>query len=208
MGSISCRLSHIVILLSSLWLSGCVAATAVAVVPGAFFKAVADQFIGEEESFSTSMKTTLAATQLSLRNMKLDVDVLEIQQEGGYGIAFGNTKLDGTITLKKQTAHLTTIYVKVRRTTREESVERAIIESIRAKTKSIFQGIRFQKAGYRNLRERPTDKSARLGWFRPGARLEAFKSNTADWLKVKLPSGKSAYLKGSIKSKIVQKAKR
>jgi hypothetical protein len=208
MGHISCRLSHIVILLSSLWLSGCAAATAIAVVPGAFLEAVADQFIGEEESFSTSMKTTLAVTQLSLRSMKLDVDVLEIQQEGGYGIAFGNAKLDGTISLKKQTERLTTIYVKVRRTTREESVERAIIESIRVKIKSISQGIRFQKAGYRNLREKPTVKSARLGWFRPGARLEAFKSRTSDWLRIKLPSGKMAYLKGSIKSKIVQKAKR
>ncbi len=94
MGYITRRQSHIVILLSSLWFSGCAVVTAVAVVPGALIEAVAGQFAGEEESFSASVKSTLAATQLSLRSMKLDVDVLEIQQEGGYAIAFGNAKLD------------------------------------------------------------------------------------------------------------------
>ncbi len=207
MGYITRRQSHIVILLVSLWFTGCAAVTAVSVVPGALFEAVANQFIGEEESFSTSIKSTLAATQLSLRSMKLDVDVLEIQQEGGYAIAFGNAKLDGSISLKKQTERLTTIYIKVRDTTREKSVERAIIESIRAKIKSTPRGKRFQKTGYHNLREQPTVKSARLGWVRPGARLEAFESRTPGWLSIKLPSGKIAYLKGSIKSKIVQKAK-
>ncbi len=207
MGHLTRQQNRIFILLLSLCLSGCAAATAIAVVPGALFEAVADQFVGEEESFSSSMKSTLVATQLSLRSMKLDVDVLEIQQEGGYGIAFGDARLDGSITLKKQTARLTTIYVKARGTTREESVERAIIESIRTKIKSIPRNKRFQKAGYHNLREKPTIKSTHLGWFRPGAHLKAYKSGTQDWLRIKLPSGKTAYLKGSIKSKIVHKAK-
>jgi hypothetical protein len=208
MGCLARQQSHSIILLVSLWLTGCAAATAVAVVPGALLEVVANQFFGEEESFPINIQTTLAATQLSLRSMKLDVDVLEIEQEGGYAIAFGNDKLDGSINLKKQTERLTTIYVKVRRTTREESVERAIIETIRAKIKSIPRDNHFQKTGYHNLRKKPTVKSARLGWFRPGARIEAYKSKMSGWLKIKLPSGKMAYLKGTIKDKIIQKAKR
>lgn len=208
MGRISCRLSHVIILLSSLWLPGCTAVTSVAAVPGSLLGAVANQFVGEEESFAASIETTLAAIQLSLRSMKLDVDILEIQQHGEYAIAFGNAKLDGSITLKKQTARLTTINTKVRGTMRKESVERAIIETMRTKMKTISSDKRFQKAGYHNLRKRPSDKSERLGWFRPGSRLEALKSKTPGWLKIKLPSGETAYLKGTIKGEIVQKAKR
>jgi hypothetical protein len=195
-------------LIASLWLTGCAAVTAVAVVPVALIETVADQFIGEEESFAASMETTLAAIQLSLRSMELDVDILEIQQAGEYAIAFGNAKLDGSIMLKKQTERLTTINIKVRGTMRKESVERAIVETIRAKMKTMPSDKRFQKAGYHNLRKKPTIKSARLGWFRPGSRLEALKSKTPGWLKIKLPSGETAYLKGTIKSEIVQKAKR
>ena len=44
MGRITCRLSRIVLLLSSLWLSGCAAVTAAAVVPGTLLEVVADQF--------------------------------------------------------------------------------------------------------------------------------------------------------------------
>ena len=208
MGYLAHQKSHIVILLVSLWLSGCAAVTAVSVIPGAFLEAVADQFVGEEESFPAGIETTLAATQLSLRSMKLDVDVLEIQKDDGYAIAFGNARLDGTISLKKQTERLTTLYVRARGATREKSVERAIIENIRAKMKSIPRNKRFQKAGYHSLRKEPSIKSAHLGWFRPGARLEVYKTGAPDWLKVKLPSGKMAYLKGSIKDKIIQSAKR
>ena len=93
MGFLNRQQSRIAMLLVSLCLSSCAAVTAASVVPGALFEAVAGQFIGEEESFAASMQRTLAATQLSLRSMKLDVDVLEIQSEGGYGIAFGNAKL-------------------------------------------------------------------------------------------------------------------
>lgn len=208
MGYLAHQKSHIVILLVSLWLSGCAAVTAVSVIPGAFLEAVADQFIGEEESFPAGIETTLAAIQLSLRSMELDVDVLEIKNEGGYAIAFGNAKLDGTISLKKQTESLTTIYIRARGSTREASVERAIIETIRAKVKSMPRNKRFQKTGYHNLRKKPTIKSALLGWFRPGARLEVYKIGTPDWLKIELPSGKIAYLKGAIKGKIIQSVKR
>jgi hypothetical protein len=208
MGHLVRQQSHIVILLISLWLTGCAAVSAVAIIPGTLLEAVANQFVGEEESFPVSMQTSLAATQLGLRSMNLDVDILEIQKEGGYAVAFGNDKLNGSIRLKKQTERLTTIYVKVRRTTREESVERAVVETIRAKIKSMPRNNHFQKAGYHNLRKKPTVKSVRLGWFHLGAHMDVYKSGTSGWLKIKLPSGKIAYLKGSIKGKIARKVKR
>jgi hypothetical protein len=207
MGELARHHYRIAILISSLWLTSCAAVTSVAAVPGSLLGAVANQFIGEEESFAASMETTLAAIQLSLRSMKLDVDILEIQQAGEYAIAFGNARLDGSIMLKKQTERLTTINIKARDTMREESVERAIIETIRTKMKTMPNDKRFQKAGYHNLHEKPTIKSARLGWFRPGSRLEAVNSRTPGWLRITLPSGTMAYLKGSIKNKTVQKAK-
>lgn len=208
MGSLACSHCRIVILLALLWLPGCAAVTSVAAVPGSLLGAVANQFVGEEESFAASMETTLAAIQLSLRSMKLDVDILEIQPGGEYAIAFGNTKLDGSIMLKKQTVRLTTITIKVRSTMRKESVERAIIETMRSKMKTIDSDKRFQKAGYHSLHKTPSAKSERLGLFRPGSRLEALNSKTPGWLKIKLPSGETAYLKGSIKGEFVQKAKR
>jgi len=208
MGRLALQHCRIAMLVASLWLTGCTAVTAVAVIPVTLLEAVADQFIGEEESFAASMETTLAAIQLSLRSMELDVDILEILQDGEYTIGFGNAKLDGLILLKKQTEHLTTINIKVRDTMRQESVERAIVETIRAKMKTMPSDNRFQKDGYRSLRKKPTIESARLGWFRPGSRLEALKSKTPGWLKIKLPSGETAYLKGSLKGEIIQKAKR
>ncbi len=208
MGCLAYPHCRIAILIASLWLSGCAAVTSVAAVPGSLLGAVANQFIGEEESFAASMETTLAAIQLSLRSMKLDVDILEIQQQGEYAIAFGNARLDGSIMLKKQTERLTTINIKVRSTMRKESVERAIVETIRAKMKTMPDDRHFQKAGYQKLRKAPFVGSASPGWFLPGSRLEAINSKTAGWLEIKLPSGETAYLKGTIKGEIIQKANR
>jgi len=190
---------HLAVLLAAVWLPGCVALTAVSAVPGALVEAAADQFSGEEKSFPVAMQTILAATQISLREMKLDADVLEIQEDGGYGISFSNKKLDGTITLRKQTPLLTTIYVEVRSVFRETSVEKAIIDMIDAKLQKISKNSRFEKKGYKNLQEEPSTTSATLGWFKPNARLEVAKSDKPEWLKIKLPSGKMAYLKGTIK---------
>lgn len=193
------RQSHLFALAALLLLPGCVAMTAVSAVPGALIGAAAEQFSGEEKSFPVNMQIALAASQQSLREMKLDADLLEIQDDGGYGIAFSNKKLDGTITLRKQTPLLTTVYVEVKSLFRENSVEQAVIDMVEAKLEKISKRSRFDKRGYHNLREEPTIKSTHLGWFRPGARLEVSKSEVPEWLKIKLPSGKTAFLKGAIK---------
>jgi len=188
------RLTYLPLLLASLWLPGCAAVTAVSVVPGALIGMVANQFNGAEKSFPRNVGTTLAAVQLSLRSIKLDVDVLEIQHNG-YAIVFGNENLDGKITLEKMTPELTTVYVKVRGKTREESVERAIVESIQAKLKRMKPRQRFSFSGYHNLRAEPDIKTARLGWYRKSAKLDAYRNKKSDWFRLKLPSGKNAYLK-------------
>lgn len=198
MGSVTPDCIRPFLLAAMLWLPGCTAMTAVSAVPGTLIGVVANQFTGKEQSFPVSMQTTLAATQQSLRQMQLDADVLEIQKEDGYGIAFSNPKLDGTITLRKQTPLLTTVYVEVRSFTREESVEQAIIEMIGTTVRKISRNSRFDSNGYNNLRAEPTIASAKVGWFRPGASLEVSSSGTPNWLKIKLPSGKKAYLKGTI----------
>jgi len=188
----------VAILLLLFLCSGCVALTAVSAIPGALFEVVANQFIGEEKSFPSNMRKTLAAAQRTLWELQLDIDVLEIQPDGGYGVGFGNERLDGEITLRKQTVQLTTVYVKAKGNTREESVEQAIIEMIGSKLKKLPKGERFNPSTYNNLRQKPDAKSKHLGWFRPGANLEASRSGDREWLKIKLPSGKVAFLKGSI----------
>lgn len=140
---------------------------------------------------------TLAAVQSSLRSMKLNIDVLEID-ENGYSIAFGSENLNGTITLEEITPQLTTFYIKARGSMREASVERAIIDSVQAKLKSKRADKRFQFAGYHNLRAKPDVKTAKLGWYRPDAELKTHRNGKSEWVSLKLPSGKIAYLKRDI----------
>ena len=190
-------LTVIPLLLAALWLQGCVALTAASVVPGALYEVVANEFAGEEVCLPNNISPTLAAIQSSLRSMKLDVDVLEIQ-ENGYAIAFGNNNLEGSITLNEMSPKLTTLYVKARSNVREASVEQAIIDSVRAKLnrKNAKKGFSF--SGYHNLRAKPDIKTARLGWYRPDAELKTHRNGKSEWVSLKLPSGKIAYLKRDI----------
>lgn len=201
MGPLKFRASYIVTVLCSLYLSGCVGLVAVSAIPGAMYGMVANQFSGEEESFAASMRLTLAATQRSLQNMQLDIDILEILDDDGFAIAFNNNKLDGKITLSEQTQRLTTVDVKVRATVREDSVERVIIEMIKTELKKLPANAQLQRGKLHNLRAKANIQSGRLGWYRPGAKLDAHRTGTKGWLKVKMPSGKMAYLKGEINKK-------
>ncbi|WP_231288366.1 SH3 domain-containing protein [Mariprofundus ferrooxydans] len=203
MGSIAGRRQPVLALLLLICLPGCVALGAAAAVPGTLVDVVTDQFRGEEVSFASNMRRTIAATQAVLQTMQLDIDVLESQQNGGYIIGFSNDRLDGTINLRKQTERLTTMNVKVRSNTREKSVERAIVDLLRQELKTLPETVQFDKSQYQSLMEKPSTASARVGWFRAGARLQvvAQQSGKQDWLKVELPSGKMAYLKGTVVNK-------
>jgi len=190
--------SIITLILLSCSLSSCAAVTAVSAIPGALYSAVADQFLSKEVSVPYSMRACLIAIQHSLQTMRLDIDILEVQENGGYGISFNNHRLNGDITLLKQTESLTTIKIRVKSMTRQESIEHAIIKMVESTLKNQDKAATFQLAAYHDLRAQPTVKSRHLGWFRPGAILDADKSNVAGWLTVELPSGDSGYIQGGI----------
>lgn len=185
------------ILLAALWLPGCAAVTAVSAVPGALVNVAVNQFKSEEKSFPRNIRTTLAAVQASLSGMKLDINVLEVQ-ENGYALAFGNENLDGEIKLEEMTSKLTTMKIKVRRKMRETSVEMAIIESVQARLKRMNSKQRFHFANYDSLRTGPDAKTERVGWYRKSAKLATYRNGKTDWFRLKLPSGKTAYLQGDV----------
>lgn len=189
-------LIYLPVLLATLWLSGCTAITAVSMVPGGLIEMVASEFKGEEKSLPRNIHTTLAAVQSTLKSMKLDVDILEIQ-ENGYAMSFGNQALDGKITLAMMTPKLTVVNVKVRRKMREASVEQAIIESLETKLARMNSRQRFRYSGYHHLRSKPDIQTASLGWYRKNAILDTRRNGKTEWSRIKLPSGKTAYLKNS-----------
>ncbi len=181
-------------------LSGCFTTSIITAVPGALIEAVGYQFTGKEKSFPASMDHTLIAIQRALQKMHMDIDILEIRDHGGYAIAFKGEQLHGTIELRHQTARLTTVYVKAKVKTREASVEDAIVKLVEDKLKTIKQRALFQQTKYyRNLRSKPSITAERIGWFRPGSEVHASKSGASGWLKVTMPSGKIAFIKGMLR---------
>ncbi len=185
----------IITALVSLMMSGCAIVTAVS---GTAVEGLVYMFQGEEESFPASMRTMLVATQRGLQKTDLNVSVLE-PIEDGYLMSFGNKNLDGKIGLKKQTNKLTTVSIKVKDGgMREESVERALIITIRKESERVKRSARFNFARYKNIREKKNVKSKQVGWYLPGKFLDVNEIWKSSWLRIKMPSGKTAYLKGSL----------
>ncbi len=181
-------------ILIALTLSGC-AAGAITAVPGVLVEGAVNFFRSQEESLAIDMKTALASVQYGLHKMDLDINVLE-PVDDGYAITFGNRKLDGLLTLKRQTARLTTLSITVRRgVMRQRSVETAILKAIHAVAERSSRPRRVSLRGFRNIRARPSLKARRIGWYRPGALLAVEKSRRKDWLRIKMPSGRWGYLK-------------
>ncbi len=184
-----------------LLLGGCASAATVAAVPGTLIGGVVDFFKSQDKSLPVGMQYSLASVQQGLRRMELDVDVLEPVGEG-YAIGFGNDKMDGRIGLKYQTPMLTTVSIIVHRGIgRQNSVEQAILNVIQEVSERRDTHRKFNFLGYHNIRAQPSIKSQRLGWYRPGALLTVNKSRKDGWLRIKMPSGKWAYLKGKLLKK-------
>jgi len=194
-------MGRIVFLLATLTLSGCVALTTVAAIPGALIGGTVDFLRSQKESLPVSMQTSLASVQQGLHRMDLAVDVLEPVKEG-YATEFGNEKLDGTIKLKRQTSKLTTVSVIVHRGMgRQSSVEQAIMKEVRMVSERRGVHKKFDFRGYHYVRAKPSIKAKRIGWYRPGAMLKAKKSRKKGWLRIKMPSKKWGYLKGTLPKK-------
>ena len=186
-------------LIISLLMSGCAVVGGVA---GAAVEGMVYMFKGEEESFAITMRSALVASQRGLQRADLNVDLLE-PVESGYEIGFGNENLTGQISLQKQTSSLTTMEVRVRSgAMREDSIERALVESIREQAKKAKRSDRFDFGGYKDVREKPDEKTDRIGWYRPGAMLDVYEMNQSEWLRIKMPSGKQAFLKGDLAASV------
>lgn len=181
------------------FLSGCAAATAVSAIPSVLVDKAVGFFNGQEASLPVGMQHALASVQQGLERMSLHVDVLEPTPEG-YVTAFGNGDLDGDITLKRQTARLTTMNVSAHRgMTHERSVEAAMVKEVLEAAQRLPDDATFDFSAYRRVYARADSGSAALGWFRPGAMLEVKKRARAGWLKIKLPSGKEGFVRASLR---------
>jgi hypothetical protein len=144
------------------------------------------------------MRTALVATQRGLRATRLDVDVLEPVKDGYY-IVFGNDKLDGKLQLTPQTSMLTTMDIKVHHgISREESVEKTLMDEIQNATTHVSQRQGFDFRGYGEIRAQPENGAKRLGWYRQRAKLEVKASRQKGWLSIEMPSGAEGYVEGEL----------
>jgi len=178
-----------------LLLSGC---SGIVAVGGAVSEFVVDNFKGVETSLPVSMNVAMASVQQSMKATDFSVDVIEYQDDG-YLIHFRNGELGGFLQLSSQTQKLTTLYVNVKSTAgiiREEAVEQTLLEVISKRSKRVKRNARFNYAGYNFIRAKASLKSEKVGRYKRGIELDLQRSpkdNT--WLRIKMPSGKSAFLK-------------
>ncbi len=179
-----------------LLLSGC---SGVVAVGGAVSEYVVDNFKGVENSLPVSMNAAMASVQHSMKATDFSVDVIEYQ-ENGYLINFRNGELEGLLQLSSQTKKLTTLYINVKSTAgviREETVEQTLLEVISKRSKRVKNRARFNYAGYNYIRAEASLKSKRVGRYKRGVELDLQRSpEDNEWLQIKMPSGKSAFLKG------------
>ncbi len=191
-------MGRIIMMVLALMLPGCAAVAPVLAIPGYFVDDVVYQFRGAERSLPADMQRTLTAIQAGLRSVKLEVDLLE-RVDQGYALLFSNEQIDGNISLRQDTPRLTTIYIQVHRgLSREDSVEKAILDAIEEQESKLPPRATFDYHHYGKLYDRISTKAKVLGSFRPGARLAVSETGTRGWLRTKLPSGRNGYLKARI----------
>jgi len=177
-------------------LSGCTVITAVggAAVDGALY-----MFTAKKKSLPFSMRKVLVATQKTLDSMDLSASLIE-PVDNGYNLEFSNNKLSGSMKLIQETNRLTTLSGRVYKgISRQKSVASAIFEGIQTAALHVKNYEHFDFTKYHYIRLKASAKSAKVGWFIPGAKLDVSPSKTPGWLKIRLPSGKKAFLKGQIK---------
>jgi len=181
-------------------LSGCAGVVAVG---GAVSGYVVDNFKGLENSIPVSLSRSMAAVQRGLYETGFAIDVIEFGDDA-YFVRFTNGKLEGLLKLSAQTRKLTTLYIKVKSlggVVREESVERTVLEVIAEQSKKLHKHARFHYAGYNYIRAKASRFSKKLGRYRRGADLKLSRSPTKQWLRIKMPSGNLAFLKGKLPAK-------
>ncbi len=189
-------MGRIIILCLSLGvLSSC---TLIAAVGGAAVDGAVYVFSSEKKSLPFSMRKILVAVQKTLDSMDLSASLIE-PVDDGYIIEFANNKLSGSMTLELETERLTTISGRAYKgISRQKSVENAIFEGIQTAALGVKNYERFNFKKYHYIRSKPSVTSSKVGWFVPGKKLNVSPSKTTGWLKIKMPSGKKAFLKGQM----------
>ncbi len=185
-------------LAAAFMLGGCQVMTMVAAVPAAIVEPIFGQFGAEERSLPVTMRAALYGVTKALARMDLRVDTLEYADEG-YDIGFASEKLEGRIQLLRQTGRLTTVRVRVKSKLRQESVETAVLDLVEQYSRKARRRDRARFRGYKPMHEKPDRASAKIGIYRPGARLNARAARREGWLEIKLPSGHRAYVEGRLK---------
>lgn len=176
-------------------LSGC---TVIAAVGGAAVDGALYMFTAEKKSLPFSMRKILVATQKTLDGMALSATLIE-PVDNGYMLEFANNKLSGSLGLVSDTERLTTISGRVYKgVSRQKSVENAIFEGIQTTALSVKKHTRFNFKKYHYIRSTASSASPKVGWFVPGSKLNVSPSKTTGWLRIKMPSGKRAFLKGQM----------
>jgi len=176
-------------------LSSC---TLIAAVGGAAVDGAVYVFSFEKKSLPFSMRKILVAVQKTLDSMDLNATLIE-PVDDGYIIEFANNKLSGSMTLVLETTRLTTVSARVYKGMgRQKSVESAIFEGIQTAALGVKNYERFNFKRYHYIRVKPHASSPKVGWFIPKTKLNVSPSGTDGWLRIKMPSGKKAFLKGQM----------
>jgi len=185
----------IIVCLSLSILSGC---TVIAAVGGAAVDGALYVFTAEKKSLPSSMREVLIATQKTLDGMDLSPSLIE-PIDDGYSLEFSNDQLSGSMMLIRETNHLTTITARVYKGIgRQKSVENAIFSGTQASALRVKKHEQFDSTKYHYIHTKASTEAPRAGWFIPGKKLNVSPSKTAGWLKIKMPSGKMAFLKGHV----------
>lgn len=192
------RLSLLRIAIISL-LFGLNACTALTAVSGAAVDRAISVFEDEEESLPVPVEQALMAARQSLVTLQLPPSLVELMDDG-YIVSFDSEKLEGRIQLVSQTPNLTTIGVVVRKQiwAREDSVERAIIDTMKKEAQKIGRDVRSEWSQYKRVFVKPDEKSSIVGWFLPGYSFQVSSFKKDGWLKITLPSEAYAYIQGEI----------
>jgi len=155
-------------------------------------------FKPEKQSLAIDMRTALVATQRTLGEIQLLPNIVE-PVDDGYIMEFEQKELAGTVRLIHETGHLTTVSVRVQKGSgRAKSIGKAIFEGVREQANKVRSHDRFDFSAYNNIRQAASADSGKAGWYMAGTKLDVSPIADHGWLRVKMPSGKQAFIKGNI----------
>lgn len=189
----SVTVKRLLILLLAMQLAGCTAMSTIMALPATLFDSAVYLVRGEEASFPMDMKRTLAVAQLGLNTISMPANLVQANGEG-YRIRFGEPPFSGAMELKRETATLSSVYIKVRKgVSRMDAIEQTLLEEMRKQARSLPRRATFDNSGYVRLFSQPDKKSEFIGWLRLKWQSDAQPAKATGWRKVKVAAGQIGY---------------